>query len=370
MKKTKDRSIIEISLEHLEFDPENPRFSRLFGDKLQPEDEVIQRMIKAENVQELMGSIGEQGYFYGEPLLVAKSKVDDGKYTVVEGNRRLAALKLLSGMFGVDPLPSIKTLRDSVEHKPTIIPCIIFEERRDILRYLGYRHITGAKRWDSLSKARYLKQLQENFFDEYARDEQLRAIAREIGSRSDYVAQMLTGLTVYNKAKEDNNFYGLQHVKEEDVEFSLLTTALSYNSLASHIGLKSRVDMDASTLNRDNTRDLFSWMYAQDVQGNTTLGESRNLKKLAAVVSNPVSLEVLKSQGNLDNAYIYSEGPAKAFSRVLTDAENMLRSAYVMLPDVKEIGTTHSEQVKKIMALVDDIESSVRKAIRRQKEDE
>ncbi|MFM4852054.1 ParB N-terminal domain-containing protein [Aeromonas caviae] len=355
-----------LSLTQLCFDPENPRFSRLFGDEAQPEHAVVERMIKNENVQELMGSIGEQDYFDGEPLLVSNN--NDGTYIVVEGNRRLAALKLLSGAFGDDPLPSITSIRNTAKFKPESIPCIVFEQRRDILRYLGYRHITGAKRWDSLSKARYLNQLRNEFFSEVPQEEMLRSIAKEIGSRKDYVAQMLTGLAVYDNAK-NNDFYGLQHVREEDVDFSLLTTALSYSDISTYVGLDSRTDINVTGLQEDKVKDIISWIYSQDQQGNTILGESRNLKKLAAVVANPDSVIVLKQQSNLETAYIFSEGPGVAFSKVLSDAEKKLRNAYAMLPDVKSVDVSNSEQVNRIFSLAEDLDSGIRKAIRRRREE-
>ena len=240
-----------LPLKQLHFDPQNPRFSRYFGNQVQPETEIVERMVKNENVQELMASIGEQGYFAGEPLLVAKNNTTKEKsFIVVEGNRRLAALKLLIGDFVDKQLPSITHLRETAKILPEHnAPCIIFENRKDILRYLGYRHITGAKRWDSLSKARYIKELSNTFFAELPEEEQLKGIAQEIGSRPDYVAKMLTGLTVFENAKQ-NKFYGLQRVGEEDVDFGVLTTALSRTAIAEYIGLESPRDIAAKNLNQ------------------------------------------------------------------------------------------------------------------------
>lgn len=363
----KKKHVELIDLAELHFDPENPRFSRLYGEKHQPEDEVVERMVTNENVQELMGSIGEQDYFNGEPLLVAIRP--EGGFTVVEGNRRLAALKLLSGAFGKDPLPSITALRETAKYTPTEIPCIAFPQRRDILRYLGYRHITGAKKWDSLSKARYIAQLRDEFFSSVDNDEMLKAIAKEIGSRKDYVAQMLTGLAVYDDAK-NTDFYGLQHVKDEDVDFSLLTTALSYSDISNYIGLESRNDIEIKGMSRDKAKDIFSWIYSQNQQGETIVGESRQLKKLAAVVKNPEAVKVLKEDGNLDAAYTRSEGPESAFSKSLQDVEKKLKVAYSIFPDVKIVDITHSEQLERIYSLLEDLESSVRRAVRRKKSEE
>src|SRR5256886_5857908 len=50
-------------------------------------------MLDNANIIELMNSIGEQGFFVGEPLVVIPSKTITGKYEVVEGNRRLTAVR-------------------------------------------------------------------------------------------------------------------------------------------------------------------------------------------------------------------------------------------------------------------------------------
>lgn len=364
MADSKTRDIVRVPITDLNFDPNNPRFARYFSDGEQPVEKVIERMIKAENVQELMGSIGEQGYFSGEPLLVAQ---DAGKLYVVEGNRRLAALKLLAGIIVPEPpLPSIEALKQEAKEVPVEVECIIFEARKDILRYLGYRHITGPKRWDSLSKARYLKQLKDTFYVGLSEDEQLRAIAKEIGSRKDYVAQMLTGLAVFDRASE-KDFYGLQRVKANDVDFSVLTTALSYSNISTFLGLKSRTDIAAADLDEKASHDLFSWMFAQDQQGDTILGESRNLRKLSAIVANDASLEVLRKDKNLAIAYLHTEGPSNAFTKTLEASLKKINDAYELMPTVDTFSEDNKSVLVKIESLSGDLLLLITKALRKQK---
>jgi hypothetical protein len=358
---TAQQDIQYLPLDKLDFDPQNPRFSRYFANDPQPENHIVERMIKNENVQELIGSIAEQGYFLGEPLLVAKN---GKRYIVVEGNRRFAALKLLRGDIA-SVLPSIKQLRETAKHRPLeTIPCIVFPERKDILRYLGYRHITGAKRWDSLSKARYLEELRQTFFADLPLDAQLKSIAQEIGSRSDYVAQMLTGLTVFERARE-TKFYGLQRVSEDDVDFGVLTTALARTAIAEYIGLESPRDIEAKELNAVHAKELFSWMFAQDEQGNTILGESRNLSKLAAIVANPSAVIELKQSADLDKAYLFSDGQTAAFSKVLSDAEKKLRDVYNLTSDINDFTDEHEQQIQKIVDLADSVQFFITKSRKR-----
>ncbi len=360
------KEIEHLPLNQLHFDPQNPRFSRYFANVQQPEADIIELMIKNENVQELMGSIGEQGYFVGEPLLVAK----DGKnrYIVVEGNRRLAALKLLIGELVDKELPSITHLRETAKIRPEQdVPCIVFEKRSQILRYLGYRHITGAKRWDSLSKARYLEELRNTFFADLSLTEQLKSIAQEIGSKPSYVAQMLTGLTVFEHARQ-NNFYGLQRVDEVDIDFGVLTTALARPVIAGYIGLENPRDIAAENLDSDKAKQLFSWMFAQDTQGYTILGESRNIGKLAAVMANKSAVDTLVKTGNLDTAYLFSDGQVAAFAKVLNIANKKLREVSELTLDISDFTDEHLQQIENITDLAEDIQSRIRKAIRRRKD--
>ena len=358
---TAQQDIQYLPLDKLDFDPQNPRFSRYFANDPQPEDHIVERMIKNEIVQELMGSIAEQGYFSGEPLLVAKN---GKRYIVVEGNRRLAAVKLLRGDIA-SVLPSIKQLRETAKHiPPENIPCIVFPERKDILRYLGYRHITGAKRWESLSKARYLEELRQTFFADLPLDEQLKSIAQEIGSKPHYGAQMLTGLTVFERAR-DTKFYGLQRVSEDDVDFGVLTTALSRTAIAQYIGLENPRDIEASQLNLTHAKDLFAWMFAQNEQGNTVLGESRNLSKLAAIVANDSAIEELKQSRDLDRAFLFSDGQTAAFGKVLRDAEKKLRDVYNLTSEINDFTDEHEQQIQKIVDLADSVQFFITKSRKR-----
>lgn len=360
----KEFKIELLRVEELDFDPQNPRFSRYFDLEQQPEAEVVERMVKAENVQELMGSIGEQGYFGGEPLLVA---ISGHKKIVVEGNRRLAALKLLLGYISPKSvLPSIEAIKAEAKPAPKEVECIVFNDRKEILRYLGYRHITGAKKWDSLSKARYLKQLRDEFYVGLSNDEQHKAIAKEIGSRKDYVAQMLAGLNVFERAQAAD-FYGMQRVKAEDVDFGVLTTALSYSNISDFVGLESRTDAVGKDLNDENIKDLLSWVFAQDQQGETILGESRNLRKLSAVIANDVARERLKKDGNLEIAYLHSEGPSKALVKALDEAYAKLLAAYEMVPSVDSFDRGHEQSAEKMVELSEDVLSLISRSVRRQK---
>src|SRR5690606_34887206 len=151
-------SIVEKPLEQLAFDPENPRLPeslRKKKDEMDYEALVINWMLTNENVIELMGSIGEKGYFPAEPLLVVPKEGTPVTYEVVEGNRRLTEVKLLNNReIAETRIQTIKEISNEAKIKPEHLPVIEFSSRNDVIAYLGYKHITGVQSWDSLAKAK------------------------------------------------------------------------------------------------------------------------------------------------------------------------------------------------------------------------
>jgi len=333
------QAIVRLKTADLSFDPKNPRFFRL--NNASDDNAVIEEMLDDEGVQDLMASIGQQGFFEGEPLLVTE---EGGKLIVVEGNRRLAAVKLLNRE--LEPpkrrRASVEGLRDEADvNAPHELPCIEYPSRKEIMRYLGYRHITGIKEWDSLSKARYLTDIRQQFYPGLEQAEQMKAMAKDIGSRPDYVAQLLTSLGLYIKA-EEASFFELP-MEAKDVEFSYLMTALSYKNITDWLGLEGRTDVEMPRLNAANLKRAFSWMFPKDQQGNTILGESRNLKVMAAVVSNQDAVRILEDTGKLSEAYLYSEGPEQALIHALEEAQKRVKIAWNMLPETKPLTEQHLE---------------------------
>src|SRR6266576_5920537 len=79
-----------VSVNDLLLDDQNPRLPEHF--KSNTQKTLLQWMANEYNTVEVAKSIAEHGYFDSEPMIALKS---GHKYTVVEGNRRLTALKLL-----------------------------------------------------------------------------------------------------------------------------------------------------------------------------------------------------------------------------------------------------------------------------------
>lgn len=328
-----------LSVKLLDFDPHNPRFSAEVASG--PVDDLVVRFVRDERLLEIITSIADQGYFDGEPLLVVPH--GHGRYHVVEGNRRLAALKLLTGELQVPPgRTSIGDVCDAAKFRPENVPCLVFKHEDKILRYLGFRHITGIKSWSSLQKARYIKKMRDRFYADLTGKDQMSALAREIGSRSDYVAQMLTALNLYERAEKEN-FYNVTGLDAQEIEFSVLSTAIAYSNIATYIGLEGRQDMVGASVNDEHLKNMMSWMFVARGNQKSVLGDSRNLKQMAAVVESKAATSVLAKDGNLEMAFLLSRGPAQALSDALQDIERKLQVAWTWLPQV-DVPTTGDDE--------------------------
>lgn len=354
--KTTPPEVRRIATEDLHFDPENPRFYRLNEPHSVPV--IVEEMFDDEGVQDLMLSIAQKGYFEGEPLLVTR---ENGKLIVVEGNRRLAAVKLLNKQ--LEPPIRRRTsvaaiISDASVPAQTELPCIEYASRRDVMRYLGYRHITGIKEWDALSKAKYLEDIRKEFYSNLPQQAQTKAIANDIGSRSDYVAKLLTALGLYIRA-EERQFFALP-MSAKDVEFSYITTALGYKKIAEWLGLLSSTDIDMPGLNIDNLKLVFGWMFPKNQQGRTIIGESRNLDQLAQIVNSKEAVQMLVETSNLADAYLYSEGPQQALLNALEQAQQRIQAAWNMLPKTRPYTQQHLQHSEKLADDARDIRNYLR----------
>jgi hypothetical protein len=350
-----------LAVARLNFDRNNPRFPPKIAQG--PVEDLLQRFVRDERLLEILESIGNHGFFPGEPLLVVPE--GEGDYRVVEGNRRLAALKLL--VRELEPPSGRTSIEEAVtgaKYRPKKVPCLVFDDENEILRYLGFRHITGIKAWSALQKARYAARMYQKY-QKLPEDEGLRLLARETGSRRDTVGQMLTALELYDRAEKEN-FFGLP-IEPEQIEFSLLGTSLSYSSLTDFLGLDSRTDLGVKGLDERSLRDLFDWLFVTEGRAKPIVTESRNLRKLAAVVKSPTAIKELRKSGNLDQAYELSSGPEQALAEGLKTALRKLETAQGLVPKVPKIVEEHvvlSEGISEAAAAVQDL---IEGAYRRQR---
>lgn len=350
---TSQETVRFIAIDRLRFDPENPRLPSTVD--VTDEQAVLAWMIRKETVIELMHSIGKEGYFPGEPLLAVPSAEGEGVYRVVEGNRRLAAAKLLldPALAPVRPNAVSKAAK-LADERPQSLPVLIFPRRDQIIKYLGFRHVTGVKGWDSLAKAKYLKQLYAPQAKGSPKEE-FRALARTIGSNAPYVERLLVGLNIYNKI-EQSGFYDIPGLGEESLSFSVLTTALSYSTISEFLSLDASA-YPTVCLDQGHLRELVTWLYKKSENGRPRVPESRYLKQFSFVVAHSEALRRFRLGAALRDAAMLTEMPVQAFETSLRKARDLLRLALDYMYKIREgqVSDIHHELLGEAEQLVKDI---------------
>lgn len=337
----------KINISDLKLDIYNPRLPK----SKQGKDEalIIEFMLLEAATLELMMAIGENDYFAGEQLLVIPDETEDGKYIVVEGNRRLTAVKLLSNPnLATVKKESIKKINAEAEYKPTDIPCLVFEKKENILKYLGFRHITGIKSWRLLEKARYLNDLKEQEFEGVSFMQACRDIAKMIGSSSSYIRRLLTGLTLYRKV-EDEGFYQIDGLNDTKFHLNYFVDALNKEHLRSFIGVDFNSDKPVENLKPNNLELVTHWWFEKTEGQPRVLGDSKGLKKLDAVVHNDRALRAFRDEGaTIDEAYDLTGQIDVLFKKEIEKSLAALTRADMYSTKVKDFYSGMYEDLKTI----------------------
>lgn len=312
-------SVTWVKIEDLLFDPDNPRLP----DDIDGSNDtaVLEWMLRQGDSIELISSIGATGYSIAEPLLLTESNKNSGSYIVVEGNRRLAALKLL-----IDPkIAPIKqkTVEEAVSNSTVIpdkVPAIIYSKREDAFAYLGYRHIAGTKAWGPLQKAKYIRQLFE-YYKKSGLTEQnaFNKIATVAATTTYNAKKALTTLALYELAKEAG-YWNIENISSRNIDFSVLGTSLNHNSIVNFIGLDTSTDYKLDGVKQPQLIELFQWLFAKEKGDKSRVGESRQLSTLAKVVSTPQALEAFRAGRTLQDAAIYTDEVDDTFQKLMGKA--------------------------------------------------
>jgi len=161
-----------VSVASLHLDAKNPRLGRETSSRAPRE--IIQYLFEHDKAMDVAKSIASRGYFPNEPLLAIK---EGGRYVVVEGNRRLAALKvlrepgLLEGARQREAGRLARQLRDPVATAK--VPVTIAPSRRATDQQIAGRHIgKPVLSWQAENRASFiLDKLSEGYSNDELRDE-------------------------------------------------------------------------------------------------------------------------------------------------------------------------------------------------------
>jgi hypothetical protein len=349
-----------IELENLKLNIHYPRLPKFQQDK--NEKSIIEFMLLDASTIELMLAIGQNGYFPGEQLLVVLD-TSDSKYRVIEGNRRLSAVKLLNNpeLATVQKSKVQQVIQETTE-RPTEIPCLIFDSEQEINKYLGFKHITGIKEWRLLEKARYLYGLKETLFSQINIIRASKEIAKMIGSRMDYVRRVLVGFEVYRVIEEDKKFYNIRDLDDKSFYFNYIVDSLNHTNIRKFLGVDFEAINPTQNLNEDNLDKWTHWLFEKNDQNKTRLiGNSSNLNDLNAILGNAAALDAFDNKGyTLERAKELTGELDTIFKNFVISACQSLEKADSLVIKVKDFYIDLNDDLKSIKLLADKIKTTAK----------
>lgn len=344
------RTVKYVDIDTLHLDPSNSRLPEEVQGK--SEFEILEALYDFFDLDELAFSMAQNGYFDEEPIVVINDPKGKGKgFIVIEGNRRVATINILldstiQKKFAIKNWPSVDS---AVRKDLSLIPAIIYDNRDEILPYLGVRHIAGIKKWDSYAKARYVANMVAS---DYTMDDiQAQIGDRQNSARKHYLCYRLTQL-----AKSEFDF-DIEPVKEN---FSYLMLATGQGSIKRYLGIPENLkDVDVKKPiprgKYENLKNLFSLVFGESKEKRSVLRESRDITNyLSHILASEAATGYLICTRNIIAAYELSDGEENMVKKYLANANRNLETVLGIVhrhrtPDVLDEIQKCSETVERLV---------------------
>lgn len=280
-----------VHVDELLLDPKNPRLGRRNTERRLPQHEILD-LIGGWALEELAVSFLQNGFWPQEAVIVVHdSDVDPVRLVVAEGNRRLAALKLLKAAY--DGAPKSSRWAQMAEMPlPTglfeRVPTIEADSRDEIETYLGFRHVTGIKEWAPAEKAEYIARLVDTGMPYVA-------VMRAIGSKTPTIRQNYIAYKIFRQLEE------LEDVDIEFVEnrFSVLFLAIREHGIQTFLGMDpqaepSEAERPVPGARIDNLRWFTTWVFGTE-ERDPLFTDSRQMGRFAKVLESDTAIEYLQT---------------------------------------------------------------------------
>lgn len=288
----KNPQIEYASVGDLLLDPKNPRLGRRTASPKLEQKDVLDVM-RDWTLEELAESFLTSGFWPQEALIAVREDLyGASQLVVVEGNRRLAALKCLKE--AVDGAPPGKYWADLLKRGNVPegllenVPYIEVASRADVSAYLGFRHVTGIKEWKPAEKAEYIAKLID---DEHLTYDEVR---RKIGSKMPAVRQHYIS---YNLLLQMEQQDGVAIDKVEE-KFSVLYLSLRTQGVQKYLHVdiqappeRARTPVPPEAL--ENLVRYARWLFGDD-KTPPLFTDSRNVDTFGKILESTEGVDYLE----------------------------------------------------------------------------
>ncbi|MCE2501102.1 MAG: hypothetical protein J4G13_09585 [Dehalococcoidia bacterium] len=305
-----DEKYADLPLCRLELDPDNPRLPRDHDWASESENRLLQEFFQRYNLIDLARSIADKGFTprRAEALLAIDHPSKTNRYLIVEGNRRLAVLKLLTNPRARAVVGATSGEWSQLAEEASVwdlndVPVVVYPDKSALEDYLGFRHITGPRPWRPEAKARYIARLLGN-------DRTIDDVVRRIGSNHRTVRRFAEAHAIFTQATEE----GIP-MDQAELGFGVFYNALDQDGVREFLGLGRQIEIRALPVDPvpvsrlTELAELVGLLFGDPSKGtDRVITDSRQLRKLGQVLaSGPARANLLRNR-DLERAWRISGG--------------------------------------------------------------
>ena len=319
-------------LDELYLDAKNPRLGLPDSDVDLPQEDILDLMSDWK-LDELAVSYLESGFWTHEALLVVKETLYGELHrVVVEGNRRLAALKYLYAARHGGEAPRkwqalVQNTQVSEKHFQKLfdeIPYILVDFREEVESFLGFRHVTGIKQWPTEQKAQYIAKL----IDE--RGMSYEEVMRKIGSTTPSVRQHYVSYRLLLQMADNLEDFS---VKNAEGRFSVMYLSLRTQGVRTYLDVdifadKHAIKTPVPQTHLDALANFALWLFGNQNK-DPLFTDSRRVDDFGKILESPEAVQYLEENEDpkFKRAWELTGGDELEIAQLVNDAATNVRLA-------------------------------------------
>ncbi|MFV9482251.1 hypothetical protein ACNI3T_00360 [Christiangramia sp. ASW11-125] len=330
----------ELNLEQIFLDPNNPRFvsmnwTEIADDKIESDaiqEKVILKLTSDFAVDKLSMNMEVNGYLPIDRIIVRE--FEEGKFVVLEGNRRICAAKKLKEKYDDNNNLVDEEIVQSIQK----IPCLIYTGTDSEASWIfqGLRHIMGVHEWSAFNKAKLLVNLMEE------ENLNLTKVGKRFGLTAYGAGQWARGYYAFRQGKEESDFQ--REIEERSYPYFQEVFSRSNAPIREWLEWN---DSSGKFENDLNFNELLSWFYPRNedevdesIGSTEVLGDwkhrkikrSDDLRTVSFLIRN-ANKEFEKFRNNLDLEEAYSTALQKKYEEEAKRNANPILQVYETLEE-------------------------------------
>ena len=358
---------IDLRIDQIYLDPNNPRFLDRDWDYISEdniEDDTVQNAVMHKmrvnyGIDKLASNIKLNGFLKIDRIIVQKISNSEDGYVVLEGNRRISAIKLIHEQLETD-----SRIDDNVLDSITNIECLEYVGQNPEAAWIfqGLRHISGITDWPPFNKAKLLvDQMQSE-------DLSLTQVGERFGISPYAAGQWMRGYKAYEQANRESDY--IQELDMRSYPYFQEIFGKSSTGIREWLEWDER---DGVFQNKLNLNEFIGWLYPKDDDESDAFGDwdkrhlntRDDLRQLSYLYKQaPKQFDEFRRELDLELAYaralaIRQEGQiidvTKKTFEVLEQCINILDNVPAKALRNQETKEKLIKECKKIVTVIQDI---------------